>query len=563
MVGAQVHGAPVVGGAVEQERTERDQGDQQQAAARPCERSLAGPGGIPHEPRGRRQRGDQPGRGRRREVRAHMHAGGRGGSACQAARDEAERVAGVQPGKDRALVAALELDSLRVHGDIHDARGRSHHRERAGERGPAGRDRDRDQRRRASVAAHSPLRSARDERVPAGTPGERPAVSPGSRQPDSRTRGRGGVELLLDRPQRIAKPRCAQPVTTSTRLDPDASAAFGHGARHARAAMRPHRDPELLRHRAAPLTSPGWRRSAAIKEQLASQRRVRAAHSSVSRPAPSPGGRPGGGSSPQQESLWAPRPGVCRRPRHAARSARAGSRARRGALADLAGLRAGHVRLGSFFTALVYLSAEAAAVLEARHPELYRSQPAVIEDELVDRQSAFRGPGGTRLDVAIVFEHAFEPDPRRPTSSSSRCSTTPRGCCSRPVTRSPGRAPSVPLARVRPWIRAHRGSAARLVEHVLGCAGVRPPQLHAGHGDEPVEAQAFVAAGRGITLAHRLNVLTRPRPDRGGATCRRRARPQDPGGDHARAGRARRAGRRGCADRGRATPRVSRRAAHP
>ena len=60
------------------------------------------------------------------------------------------------------------------------------------------------------------------------------------------------------------------------------------------------------------------------------------------------------------------------------------------------------------------------------------------------------------------------------------------------------------------WIRAHQGSAARLVEHVLGRSGVRPPQLHAGHGDEPVEAQAFVAAGRGITLAHRLNVLIDP-----------------------------------------------------
>src|SRR5215216_1928698 len=43
-------------------------------------------------------------------------------------------------------------------------------------------------------------------------------------------------------------------------------------------------------------------------------------------------------------------------------------------IADLAGLRRGHVRLGSFFTALVYLSAEVAAVLEARHPDLFRLQ---------------------------------------------------------------------------------------------------------------------------------------------------------------------------------------------
>src|SRR5829696_6677934 len=41
-------------------------------------------------------------------------------------------------------------------------------------------------------------------------------------------------------------------------------------------------------------------------------------------------------------------------------------------LAELVGLRRGHVRLGSFFTALVFLSAEAGAHLEDHHPELFR-----------------------------------------------------------------------------------------------------------------------------------------------------------------------------------------------
>ncbi len=45
---------------------------------------------------------------------------------------------------------------------------------------------------------------------------------------------------------------------------------------------------------------------------------------------------------------------------------------------------------------------------------------------------------------------------------------------------------------------------------MLGDAGLRPEILHAGHGDEPVEAQAFVAAGRGVMVAHRLNVLIDP-----------------------------------------------------
>jgi hypothetical protein len=60
------------------------------------------------------------------------------------------------------------------------------------------------------------------------------------------------------------------------------------------------------------------------------------------------------------------------------------------------------------------------------------------------------------------------------------------------------------------WIRAHGGSAARLLDHVLEGAELRPSILHAGHGDEPVEAQAFVAAGHGVMVAHRLNVLIEP-----------------------------------------------------
>src|SRR3954449_13329205 len=47
-------------------------------------------------------------------------------------------------------------------------------------------------------------------------------------------------------------------------------------------------------------------------------------------------------------------------------------------LADLAGLRRGRLRLGSFFTALVYLSSELAALLEERHPELFADEHQVV-----------------------------------------------------------------------------------------------------------------------------------------------------------------------------------------
>ena len=57
------------------------------------------------------------------------------------------------------------------------------------------------------------------------------------------------------------------------------------------------------------------------------------------------------------------------------------------------------------------------------------------------------------------------------------------------------------------WIQAHDGSAADLTEHVLARHRLDPPRLLAGHGDEPVETQALVAAGRGITLTHDLTVI--------------------------------------------------------
>ena len=195
-------------------------------------------------------------------------------------------------------------------------------------------------------------------------------------------------------------------------------------------------------------------------------------------------------------------------------------------IADLAGLRGGRVRLGSFFTALVYLSSELAVLLEERHPALFRAGAAVIEDVLVDRGGALRGLAAGELDVAIVFEHAFEPAPPGPDVELVQLFDDPPRVLL-PAAHPLAAAPSVSAADLRreTWIRAHDGSAARLVDHVLESAGVRPATMAAGHGDEPVEAQAFVAAGRGVTVAHRLNVLLDPAriaavPLEGGAPVR-------------------------------------------
>src|SRR4051812_25443400 len=83
-------------------------------------------------------------------------------------------------------------------------------------------------------------------------------------------------------------------------------------------------------------------------------------------------------------------------------------------VADLAGLRSGKVRLGSFFTALVYLSAELATELEARHPQLFRRQAGVIEDQLVDRATAFRRFAAGGRAVAVGFRPPLNPRPAPP-----------------------------------------------------------------------------------------------------------------------------------------------------
>src|SRR5918992_1024670 len=163
------------------------------------------------------------------------------------------------------------------------------------------------------------------------------------------------------------------------------------------------------------------------------------------------------------------------------------------------------VRLGSFFTAFALLTPTVAALTEARLPNLD------LEHELVDRRTAFRRLAAGELDLAIVFEHGFEPDPPPHDLELVPLFTDPARVL------LPARHPLAGQAQLalgdlagETWIRANDGSAARLLDHVLAGAGLRPRLLLAGHGDEPVEAQAFIAAGRGVTVAHELNMLLDP-----------------------------------------------------
>jgi DNA-binding transcriptional LysR family regulator len=174
-------------------------------------------------------------------------------------------------------------------------------------------------------------------------------------------------------------------------------------------------------------------------------------------------------------------------------------------LAQLAGLHRGSVRLGSFFTAMVFLSAEVAMVLGDEHPGL------AVVDDLVDRDEAFARLARGALDAAIVFERNFEP------------AAVPDGIGIVPLFDDPARVllpAQHPLAtretiRIRDlggetWIRAHGGPAARHVDHLLSQHRLDPAILTAGHGEEPIEAQALVAAGRGIAIAYDLNLIINP-----------------------------------------------------
>jgi len=163
----------------------------------------------------------------------------------------------------------------------------------------------------------------------------------------------------------------------------------------------------------------------------------------------------------------------------------------------------GPVRLGSFFSALVHLSAEVGALLTDRHPHL------LLTDHLVDRPTALAQLARGELDLGVVF--AVDPvDP----------AVVPDGVRLVPLFDDPVRVllPSRHPLAARPsvglddltgetWIRPHDGSAARLVDHVLATRGARPALVLAGRGDEPVETQALVAAGRGVALTYDLTVL--------------------------------------------------------
>jgi DNA-binding transcriptional LysR family regulator len=170
-------------------------------------------------------------------------------------------------------------------------------------------------------------------------------------------------------------------------------------------------------------------------------------------------------------------------------------------VAELAGRRRGRVRIGVSYTAAAHLGPELRARAELAYPDI------LVEAELADRRDTFDGLLSGALDLGIVFEHAFEPSPAPPEIKIVPLFNEPLRVILPPSHRlARRRRLSVADLAQDTWIRAHDGSAARLVDHVLRTAGVTPRVVRSGRGDEPVDAQGLVAAGMGITIAHSLGV---------------------------------------------------------
>jgi DNA-binding transcriptional LysR family regulator len=170
-------------------------------------------------------------------------------------------------------------------------------------------------------------------------------------------------------------------------------------------------------------------------------------------------------------------------------------------VAELAGRRRGRVRVGLFYTAAAHLGPELRARAELAYPDI------LVDGQLADRRDAFAGLTSGALEMAIVFEHAFEPSPAPPEVEIIPLFEEPLRVILPPAHRLAKRK-TIRIGELAQdtWIQAHDGSAARLVDHILRTSGVAPAIVRAGRGDEPVDSQGLVAAGMGITVAHSLGV---------------------------------------------------------
>lgn len=167
-------------------------------------------------------------------------------------------------------------------------------------------------------------------------------------------------------------------------------------------------------------------------------------------------------------------------------------------VAALAGRPAGRVRLGSFFTAFALLTPEIVARADVELPGVD------LEHVLVDRAGALAALAAGDLDAAIVFTYDDAPPPAG-IELLSLFADPARILL--PAAHPLARRDALRIADLAgaTWVRAVSGGAADRLDAAL--AGLEPRLLPAGHGDEPIEAQVYVASGAAVMLAHALCVI--------------------------------------------------------
>lgn len=181
----------------------------------------------------------------------------------------------------------------------------------------------------------------------------------------------------------------------------------------------------------------------------------------------------------------------------------------RGELDDLAGLRAGHLRVGTFATAGAMLVPRAVAAFKARHPGV---ELDVIE---ADPDEALQLLAGRQLDLALIYE--FEQDAGRLPEDLERVHLLDDVLrVALPPDHRLARRREVHLRDLArdPWIQGVRtGSTVDVLPNACRAAGFEP--RIAFRTDDPMAVQGFVAAGLGVAVIPSLvpavaDVVLRP-----------------------------------------------------
>ena len=171
-------------------------------------------------------------------------------------------------------------------------------------------------------------------------------------------------------------------------------------------------------------------------------------------------------------------------------------------LAAIAGLRGGRLRLASFQSAGATLVPRAVAAFRGRHP---RVELGMVEAEPDDATERLRTGD---IDLAVVYDFEAIPGMLAPELELTHLIDDPYDAIL-PKDHPLAERPSLSLSELaeEPWIASTSGCGCRrITERACEGAGFEPRV--AFEADETMSAQAFVAAGVGVTMMPQLALTT-------------------------------------------------------